>query len=126
MDRSYLVSGTRKNARTSWTPPRMAPRPYHHSGVMAEAMGLAKRTQTEMRMTWMVCWIMRPRPRSCKKKISCGRSCQLELHMREFGHLYLCDHRNQSLALSSGETDDHTTAKLHLVRLGKSAENSTN
>lgn len=72
--RSYLVSGTKKKAMISWTPPSTPPRPYHHSGVIASAMGLANSTQTVVRVTWTVCWIMRPWPRSCRKNISWIRS----------------------------------------------------
>jgi hypothetical protein len=45
-----LVSGTKKKARTRETPERIAPRPYHHSGVMASAMGPAKMTKIAVRM----------------------------------------------------------------------------
>lgn len=70
-ERSYFVSGRKKNASTSCAPARIAPSPYHHCGVMALAISLAKRTQTAVRLTWIACWPMRALLRSWRKKISC-------------------------------------------------------
>jgi hypothetical protein len=69
-ERWYLVSGTKTNARTKDAPERQAPRPYHHAGVIASAMGLAKRTKMAVAIVWIDCWSMRNVLRSWRKKIS--------------------------------------------------------
>lgn len=69
--RSYFVSGRKKNASTSCAPESIAPRPYHHCGVMALAISLANKVQTAVRLTWIACWPMRALLRSWRKNISC-------------------------------------------------------
>jgi hypothetical protein len=55
---------------TKASPERQAPRPYHHWGVIASAIGLAKRTKTAVVIDWMLCWSIRNVPLSWRKNIS--------------------------------------------------------